>query len=119
MKNRPFLQRLRWAWSGIRGALRTERSFRTQAACAGAAAVVLAWLRPPLVWVVLCLVSAAAVLALELVNTALERLADRLHPELHPAIRAAKDSAAAAVLIAAATAAIVGALTVVVALGRR
>ena len=119
MKNQPFLHRLRWAWSGIRGALRSEQSFRTQALCAAAAAIALAILRPPLVWVVLCLVSAAMVLALELVNTALERLADRLHPEVHPAIRAAKDSAAAAVLIAAATAAIVGVLTVVAAHGRR
>ena len=117
MKNQSFWRRLRHARDGIWIALRTEASFRTQSALAVLAAVVLALLRPPLVWVALCLVSAAAVLALELVNTALEQLADRLHPETHPAIRAAKDCAAAAVLMAAASAAIIGTLTLGVGLG--
>ncbi len=35
----------------------------------------------------------------ELVNTAIEQLADRLHPEKHPSIAIVKDCAAAAVLI--------------------
>ena len=112
MKNRPFPERLRHATAGIATAWRGESSFRAQTALAAAAAITLAILRPPLVWVALCLVSAAMVLALELVNTALESLADRLHPEIHPAIRAAKDCAAAAVLVAAATAAVIGLLTV-------
>ncbi len=49
-------------------------------------------------------------------NTALEHLADRLHPELHPSIRAAKDCAAAAVLIASIAAVLIGVMTVAVAL---
>ena len=39
------------------------------------------------------------VLAAELVNTAIEHLADHLHPELHPKIKLVKDCAAAAVLV--------------------
>ncbi len=65
------------------------------------------------------MLAAAAVLALELVNTALEHLADHLHPDDHPAIRMAKDCAAGAVLIAAAAAVVIGLLTVAVSLGRR
>ena len=37
------------------------------------------------------------VLVAELLNTAIEALADRLHPERHPEIRVVKDVAAAAV----------------------
>ena len=39
------------------------------------------------------------VIAAELINTALEHLADHLHPEQHPRIKIVKDCAAAAVLI--------------------
>jgi len=46
----------------------------------------------------------------EAFNTALEQLADVLHPEQHPGIGRAKDMAAAAVLIAAVGAAIIGML---------
>jgi diacylglycerol kinase (ATP) len=46
----------------------------------------------------------------EAFNTALEQLADALHPEQHPAIGRAKDVAAGAVLIAALGAAVIGVL---------
>ena len=39
------------------------------------------------------------ILALELINTALELALDHLHPAQHPAIEAAKDCAAGAVLM--------------------
>jgi len=50
-------------------------------------------------------------LAAELANTAVERLADRLHPERHPEIKLVKDCLAAAVLVAS-----LGALAVAAAL---
>src|ERR1039458_3870607 len=49
-------------------------------------------------WWALVIIASAAVLAAELFNTAIERLADHLHPEMHPEIRIVKDCAAAAVL---------------------
>ena len=116
MKNQPFLRRLRFAGAGFLAAFATEASFRIQLLLAGLAAAALAVLRPPLLWVALCVLSAGAVFAAELINTALERLADRLHPEQHPSIRAAKDCAAAAVLVASVTALVIGALTAGVAL---
>jgi diacylglycerol kinase (ATP) len=45
-----------------------------------------------------------AVLAAELLNTALEAALDHLSPEIHPAIKRAKDSAAGAVLVLSLTA---------------
>jgi diacylglycerol kinase (ATP) len=116
MKNQSFAQRFGYAVGGLRTAFRTEASFRTQLLLAVVAAATLAWVRPPWVWVALCIVSAAAVLATELVNTALEHLADRLHPEQHPTIRAAKDCAAAAVLLASIAAVIIGVLALAVGL---
>ncbi len=61
-----------------------------------------AWL-----WVVLAIV---LVWTAEAFNTALEQLADALHPAQHSGIGRAKDVAAAAVLIAAAGAALIGGL---------
>src|SRR3954465_10460218 len=99
MKNQPFHRRVRFALSGIRVAFRTESSFRTQCGFLLAALMLLLVLRPKPVWWALVVLVSAATLAAELVNTALELVVDRLHPELHPVIARAKDCAAGAVLI--------------------
>ena len=117
MKNQSFLSRLGFAVSGIAGAFRHEASFRTQVILAMAAAIALIVLKPPLIWAALCSVAAGLVLALELINTSLEHLADRLHPEQHESIRMAKDCCAGAVLVASGVALVVGAATVAVSLG--
>ncbi len=54
------------------------------------------------------LLTCGAVLSLEAVNTAIERLCDKLSPEQDPKIGAVKDIAAGAVLISAIVAAAVG-----------
>ena len=69
-------------------------------------------------WALLVLAS-ALVLSAEAMNTAVEKLADRVSPERHPLVRDAKDVAAAAVLISAIGAAVLGALVFVPALLRR
>ena len=63
----------------------------------------------PVWWALICL-CVALVVALEAMNSALEYLIDRLHPELHEEIGCAKDAAAGAVLLASIGAAVVGAL---------
>ena len=72
---------------------------------------VLVAFRPEPLWWALAILASAAVVTTELVNTAIEHLADHLHPELHPEIRIVKDCAAAAVLCFA-----IGAVGVAVAL---
>ncbi|RMD71493.1 MAG: diacylglycerol kinase [Gammaproteobacteria bacterium] len=99
MKNRPFPERLKAALQGLREAWRTERSLRTQSLFALAALLALPILRPALIWWALVGVMVILVLAAELFNTALEHLADHLHPERHPRIRLVKDCAAGAVLL--------------------
>jgi diacylglycerol kinase (ATP) len=110
MKNRRFAERLGFASAGLRLVFRREKSFRAQCVLAAAAAVVVIALRPGLLWTALIVLAAAVVLALELVNSAIEYLADRLHPGPAREIGAAKDAAAAAVLLASFAAAVVGAL---------
>lgn len=104
MKNQAFLRRLGFALSGLRTTWRTEHSFKIQVVAAAAVLGVLLWLEPAPVWWAIVGLTVAFVLATEIVNTALERLADHLHPEQHPAIKAVKDCAAGAVLVAAAAA---------------
>lgn len=99
MKNRPFHQRIRYALRGIRAAIQTEASFRTQSVFGIGAIALLVVLRPSPIWWALIALMVSAVLAAELINTALEVIVDRLHPEQHPMIARAKDCAAGAVLI--------------------
>ena len=113
MKNHAFRRRLGYALTGIRRTFRSEKSFRTQAALGLAGAGAVLWLQPGPVWTALVVLASAHVLGLELVNTALEAALDRIHPGQHPAVGAAKDAAAAAVLVASVAAAAVGVLMVV------
>jgi diacylglycerol kinase (ATP) len=98
VKNRSIGARIGFALSGWKIAWRRERSFRTQAWCALAAFAALVVLRPPPIWWALVGVVCALVLALELINSALEAVIDLLHPGIHPEIKAIKDMLAGAVL---------------------
>jgi undecaprenol kinase len=107
-KNQPFIHRLRFALAGLAAAWRTEQNFRVQLVTLVIVLIALAWLKVEPLWWALVLLTSGIVLAAELFNTALEHLADHLHPETHPRIRIVKDCAAAAVLIAAGMAVGVG-----------
>lgn len=61
---------------------------------------VLLYVRPVASWWALITLAVVCVLAAELFNTAVEELADHLHPQEHARIKLVKDLAAAAVLIA-------------------
>ncbi len=99
MKNQPFSRRLGFALSGLAATLRSESSFKFHVVAAVAVFAALAWLRPAPLWWAIIALTVVLVLAAELVNTAIECLADHLHPEQHPRIKIVKDCAAAAVLV--------------------
>lgn len=109
MKNRPLAARIGFALAGWRAAWRREKSFRTQAAVALLGVIALLILRPAPVWWALVVLTCALVLALELVNPAIEAFIDLLHPAIHPEIKFIKDALAGAVLMIGAAAIIVGA----------
>jgi undecaprenol kinase len=110
-KNQPFRLRLRYALAGLAAAVRSEHSLRLQLLALMAAIVVLGVFRPEPIWWAVVALTGAAVISAELLNTALEHLADHLHPDSHSQIRLVKDCAAAAVFIASC-----GALGVAIAL---
>lgn len=103
-----FRHNLRW---GVRGAvhvLRTQKSAHIQLVLA---ALVIAagffFKIDRLEWIVV-IFAIGCVLAAEAMNTALEALADAVHPERHPLVGRAKDCAAGAVLFTAIAASIAG-----------
>jgi undecaprenol kinase len=98
-KNRSVPERFMFALHGIGAAWRREGSFRLETLCAVMALALLAYLRPPLVWWAAGVLTIAFVLAAELINSAIEALADHLHPDLHAEIRAVKDMAAGGILV--------------------
>ena len=100
MKGRPIHERLGFAWAGLIEAWRRESSFRIHLRTLLAAMVVLVVVRPAPAWWAAIAIVAALVLALELLNSALEGIVDLLHPGVHPEIKVIKDMASAAVLVA-------------------
>jgi len=107
-KNQPFLARFRFARDGLMHAVATEYSLRFHVTVFGVVLVALAVIRPEPVWWALVLLSSGVVITAELFNTAIELLADHLHPETHARIRIVKDCAAGAVLVASIVAIAVG-----------
>jgi undecaprenol kinase len=99
MKGQSFGKRLRFAIDGFYLAFCREHSFRIQLLAGAGVLVALLLMRPSPVWWAIGALTVGLVLVAELFNTALEVLADHLHPEQHPEIRAVKDIAAAAVLV--------------------
>lgn len=110
-KNQSLLRRFGFALAGLRHGVRTENSLRLQVIVFVVVLIVLAVLRPGAIWWAAVMLASAGVLAAELLNTAIETLADHLCPEIHPRIRVVKDCAAAAVFVT-----VLGAVAVAVAL---
>ena len=90
-----------YAYNGIRAAIQEERNFRFHLCAAFHAFVAACWAAMPDVEVALIALCVAAVLALELVNSAIERAVDKPDTTHWWTAGAAKDMAAGAVLVMA------------------
>jgi len=96
------------AFAGIVEAIRSERHMRFHAAATVAVIAVAIGLKVTK-WEWLWLSAAiTGVWVTELFNTAIERTVDLVSPDRHPLAKAAKDTAAGAVLVAALFAAVIG-----------
>ncbi len=93
--------------AGLRFNLRSEESFRQEAIILVLCLVLGFFIAPNAAWYVAMIGSLVLVMVTELLNTAIERLADHVTPEFHPRIGAVKDSASAAVFLAIVLAGIV------------
>lgn len=89
-----------YSLSGIIIAWREERAFKEEALLGAIMIPAAFFLAPDKISLLLMIGSVLLVLALELVNTAVEAAINRIGPEIHPLSKKAKDTASAAVLIA-------------------
>jgi diacylglycerol kinase (ATP) len=94
-----LLRACRYSWAGLRAAFRHEAAFRQEVAI-GLPAVVFAWWWAPGRWEALAM-SAAVLLVwvVELLNSAVEAVADAVSTQHHPLLGRAKDLGSAAVMI--------------------
>jgi diacylglycerol kinase len=107
MPKKPILQSFKFAFQGLAFAW-DERNFKTHILSTIAVLILGFYCQvTTLEWIVL-LLCIAAVLSLELLNTALEKLVDLVSPNKHPLAGMAKDLSAAAVLVFSIASAIVG-----------
>jgi len=105
-----LLRSFGYAFAGIAYIVRTQRNARIELAVGVLAIALAVWLGlSPLEWAVLA-ITIALVLALEWINTSLELAVSLASPERHPSAKAAKDVAAACVLLGALTSVVVGLL---------
>ncbi|MBD2101442.1 diacylglycerol kinase family protein [Leptolyngbya sp. FACHB-261] len=100
----------RYAWAGISYACVTQRNFRVHLIVGSLAIGLGVFLRLAAVEMAVIGLTIGAVLAMELLNTALEAVVDlTVGQSFHPLAKVAKDCAAGAVLIAAFSALLVAA----------
>ena len=109
MKTSNWLESFRHAINGIRSTARRERNFRIHLFFAVTAIAACIIFRVELIHFVMVGFAIFFVLAMELVNTAIEALVDMYcRGKPHPLAKLAKDAAAGAVLLAAVQALVVG-----------
>jgi undecaprenol kinase/diacylglycerol kinase (ATP) len=102
------IKSFRYAFEGLGTLLREEPNARIHLVAALVVTFAGIWFRVSSAeWLVLML-TFGMVIALEILNSVVERIADFVSPERHPAIKKIKDLAAAGVLVTAITAVMVG-----------
>ena len=108
LRSVSLLRSFGFALEGVSYLIRTQRSAQIELVIGVMVIALAAWLGiTALEWAVLVL-AMVLVLALEALNTAIELAVTLASPGRHPLAKAAKDVAAAAVLVAAVGAAVVG-----------
>jgi diacylglycerol kinase len=107
---KAFINRVRFALQGWQAFFSKETNGQIQF-CVAIAVVVVGFLigLSQLEWVIV-LGCIGLILALEMVNSAIEKLCDLVHPDKHPTIKFVKDVAAGAVLWASVIAVVIGAI---------
>lgn len=107
-KKNPLYKSFEYAFEGIFAGIKKERNMKIH--CTAMFLVIIAGIVVKLSAVkwCICLILFGLILALELVNTALEAVVDLVTEERKPLAKLAKDTAAGAVLIAAIMAAVIG-----------
>ena len=102
-KSRGGLKRMwhatSYSFAGLRSAIRHEAAFRQELALGLPMLLLVPWLAPGRWQALMMAGSVVAVLVVELLNSALEALADALSVDRHPLLGRAKDMGSAAVML--------------------
>ena len=96
---RRLLPATRYSLAGLRAAYRTESAFRQELALGGLMLLSLPWLAPGRLQALLMAGSVVTVWVVELLNSAVEAVADAHTLDHHPLIGRAKDIGSAAVFL--------------------
>jgi diacylglycerol kinase (ATP) len=104
----PLWASFDYAFQGILYATRTQRNMRIHLVAAALVLVATLELRLDRAYVAIVVLCIALVIALELINTAMEAVVDLLTVAHHPLAKIAKDATAGAVLVVSMAAVIVG-----------
>ena len=110
MKKAPLYKSFGYAFQGIFNTIRTERNIKIHCVAAILVTIFGIWLQISKTEWMICFILFGLILALELVNTAVEATVDLFTEERKPLAKKAKDAAAGAVLVAAIFAAVIGIL---------
>ncbi len=96
---RRILQAARWSWQGLRAAWLHESSFRLEVCLLVLLGPLALWLGDTPVERVLLVAPLLLVLAMELLNSAIEAVIERYGSEIHELAGRAKDMGSAAVFV--------------------
>lgn len=89
-----------YSWKGLRAAWQNEAAFRQEGIAAIIAIIIACWLNVDAITRVLLISSVMLVMIVEIINSAVEAVVDRISDEIHPLAGRAKDLGSAAVLLA-------------------
>lgn len=93
-----------YSWKGFRAAWNNEAAFRQESVTAVIAIAIACWLDVDAITRVLLIGSVLIVMVVEILNSAIEAVVDRIGSELHELSGRAKDLGSAAVLLSIITA---------------
>jgi len=96
---RQIVRALKWSWKGLRAAWSHEASFRLEVLFCVVLLPAGLWLGRGAVEKALLAGSLLLVLAMELINSAVEAVVDKVSPEFHELAGRAKDMGSAAVFL--------------------
>ncbi|EOI3528950.1 diacylglycerol kinase [Cronobacter dublinensis] len=88
-----------YSWKGLSAAWKNEAAFRQEAVAVIAAIIIACWLDVDPITRVMLISSVMLVMIVEILNSAIEAVVDRIGPEFHELSGRAKDMGSAAVLM--------------------
>ncbi len=92
-----FLNSFRFSWDGLKYAYKYEQSMTIHLVCTIFVIILGIWLKISALEWAICILGLGIIMAIELLNTAVEAVVDLASPEIHPLAKIAKDTASASV----------------------